>query len=106
MATRSERRAVDREVYLAVGKVPEGTVVTYGQIGRMVGVGPRQVGRALSNLPPDVYCPWHRVINARGTVSIRSGNHKAHLDQERRLLDEGIEFCNGRVDLSVYRWDP
>jgi len=92
-------------VYRAVGRIPEGTVATYGQIGRLAGVGPRQVGRALANLPPDVDCPWHRVINARGTVSIRCGNQKAHLDQERRLRKEGVSFRGGRVDLEVFGWD-
>ncbi len=86
--------------------IPEGTVATYGQIAQMVGVGPRQVGKALSELPPDVKCPWHRVINSRGTVSIRTSNHKAHLNQESRLEAEGVFFVNGRVDLEVFRWDP
>ena len=60
-------------IYREVAKIPEGTVATYGQIAERVGCGPREVGRALSELPPHTSCPWHRVINARGMVSIRSG---------------------------------
>ena len=92
-------------IYNEVAKIPEGTVATYGQIAERVGCGPREVGRTLSELPPDTSCPWHRVINARGMVSIRSGNHRAHHDQEARLEAEGVVFVNGRVDLEVYRWE-
>ena len=92
-------------IYNEVAKIPEGTVATYGQIAERVGCGPREVGRALSELPPDIPCPWHRVINARGMVSIRSGNHLAHHTQEARLEAEGVVFVNGRVDLEVYRWE-
>lgn len=92
-------------IYNEVAKIPEGTVATYGQIAERVGCGPREVGRALSELPSDIPCPWHRVINARGMVSIRSGNHLAHHTQEARLEAEGVVFVNGRVDLEVYRWE-
>lgn len=92
-------------IYKEVAKIPEGTVATYGQIAQRVGCGPRQVGKALSELPPTTRCPWHRVINAKGMVSIRSGNHLAHYNQEDRLDAEGIELKDGKVDLKVYRWE-
>ena len=106
MSTAGKLKRVYRKIYRRVEHIPEGTVATYGQIARMVGVGPRQVGQALAALPPGSKCPWHRVINARGRISIRSGMHKAHLDQERRLKAEGVVFRNGSVDLEVYRWHP
>ena len=87
-----------------VGRIPEGTVATYGQIAGIVGVGPRQVGQALKALPVGTKCPWHRVINARGTVSIRVGARKAYLVQQRLLKAEGVTFVKGKVDLDVYRW--
>ncbi|MDA0748912.1 MAG: MGMT family protein, partial [bacterium] len=65
---------------------------------------PRQVGQALKALPPDMGCPWHRVVNARGAVSIRAGSSEAHMSQEELLEAEGVEFRNGRLDLEVYRW--
>jgi len=92
-------------IYKEVSLIPEGTVATYGQIAERIGCGPREVGKALSELPPNTKCPWHRVINAKGMVSIRTGNHVAHLSQEGQLEDEGVEFINGRVDLKVYRWE-
>ena len=93
-------------IYDAVARVPEGTVVTYGQIAEMVGVGPREVGRALRLLPRGRVCPWHRVVNAKGEVSLRSGSDSAHTKQERLLEREGIEFRSGRIDLDVFRWHP
>lgn len=106
MSTAQGLKRVYRKIYRIVDRVPEGTVVSYGQIAEMADVGPRQVGQALAALPPGGRCPWHRVINARGTVPIRSGNYKAHLDQEQRLGAEGVEFRNGKVALEVYRWQP
>ncbi len=98
--------AVRRKIYAIIARIPEGTVATYGQIAEIVGTGPRQVGRALSELPGGLKCPWHRVINARGGVSPRSGSRTAHLRQQKRLEREGIVFRNGRVDLDVYGWSP
>ena len=97
--------AIYKVIYKEVGKIPGGTVATYGQIAERVGCGPRQVGKALSELPLGTKCPWHRVINAKGMVSIRSGNHVAHYDQEALLDDEGVELHNGKVDLKIYRWE-
>lgn len=97
--------AVYKTIYEVVSQIPEGTVATYGQIAQVVGCGPRQVGKALSELPPHSKCPWHRVINARGMVSIRAGNHTAHYDQEDLLQAEGIDMKNGKVDLKIYRWE-
>ncbi len=34
-------------VYLAIRRIPEGTVATYGQISELAGVGPRQPGKAM-----------------------------------------------------------
>lgn len=98
--------SIRQKIYALVSRIPEGTVATYGQIAERVGVGPRQVGRALAEMPGGIACPWHRVINARGEVSPRSGSKVAHLKQRRLLEREGIVFRSGRVDLEVYRWHP
>jgi len=64
----------------------------------------RQVGYALHGLPASTKVPWHRVINARGEVSARSGGDSHEL--QRHLLEaEGVAFDErGRVDLARYRW--
>src|SRR5688572_505500 len=60
-------------VYAVVRRIPRGRVATYGQVARLAGLGAgaRQVGYALSDLPTGSTVPWHRVINARGAVSLR-----------------------------------
>ena len=64
----------------------------------------RQVGYALHNLPQRSDVPWHRVINARGEISPRSGGDSHEL-QRLLLAAEGVRFdARGRVDLKKYGW--
>lgn len=95
------------EVYIVVRLVPDGKVVTYGQVARLIGRprNARQVGYALAALGEKHDVPWHRVINSKGEVSARS--HPDYEDYQRILLEEeGVEFgVNGRVSLKLYQWD-
>lgn len=95
-------------IYAQVARIPMGRVATYGQIADLADLPgqARQVGYALHALPPGSDLPWHRVINAKGEVSLR-----AELGWEgfqRQLLeDEGVVFDSvGRLDLKRYRWEP
>lgn len=92
-------------IYAAVRKVPRGRVATYGQIATIAGLPghARQVGYALhALLDPSV--PWHRVINAKGEISL-SG---ASADEQRgRLEREGVSVdARGKIDLSAHAWRP
>ncbi|MGE0712568.1 MAG: MGMT family protein [Planctomycetota bacterium] len=92
------------ELYAAVMLVPAGQVATYGQIARAAGLPrhARQVGYALAALEADSPVPWHRVVNARGAISLRAG-----AERQRAMLEaEGVRFDeSGRVDLKRYGWD-
>lgn len=95
-------------IYAVVSRIPRGKVATYGQVAGLAGLPGRArlVGYALSSLN-DPSVPWHRVINARGEVSLRSGGSEADEVQRLRLEAEGVEFdARGRVDLARYRWRP
>ena len=48
--------------------------------------------------------PWHRVINAKGSISGRGDLVRP--DLQRALLEgEGVIFdASGRCDLAIYRW--
>lgn len=102
-----EPTAVSR-IYTIVALIPPGSVATYGQVAALAGqpCRARLVGRLLAALPHDRDVPWHRVINARGRISLPAGSPAA-LRQRARLEREGIEFRpDGRVDLSRFRWRP
>ena len=64
------------------------------------------MGYALHALTEENDVPWHRVINSRGEISLRSS---PGWDQRQRAMleEEGVVFDrNGRVDLERYRWEP
>ena len=92
-------------IYAVVRRVPPGRVATYGQVAELAGL-PRQarlVGYALHGCPRNL--PWHRVINAGGRISLPADSTAA-MTQRRRLMDEGVVFLGGRVELARYRWAP
>ena len=87
--------------------IPRGRVVAYGQLAGWLGKprAARAVGYAMFNVP-DESVPWHRVINARGEISL--GGHLHRPELQRRLLEgEGVEFDHlGRVDFRRFGWTP
>jgi len=90
-------------IYKMVKKIPKGKVATYGQIARFCGFPEhvRLVGYALHHLKPDSGVPWHRVVNSRGTISLRK-HTGAHERQKRLLEREGVKFKDDIIDLSKY----
>ena len=106
---RSNGRALSTyaRVYAVVRRVPTGRIATYGQVARLAGLGEhaRMVGYALAALPTGTTVPWHRVINAQGTVSRRRSGDT--LSQRMRLEREGVRFDpRGRVSLTTFGWRP
>lgn len=96
-------------IYAVIRKIPAGQVATYGQIAALAGMPghARQVGYALSALPDGSPVPWHRVVNARGEISLRSHGSDADLRQRLRLEAEGVVFdAQGRIPLELFRWRP
>jgi len=100
--------SVYESIYSVVRRIPAGRVATYGQVAALAGFPghARQVGYALNALDDDSDVPWHRVINAGGGISIRTGS--AYHEIQRALLDsEGVIFDEkGRVQLSDSGWKP
>ena len=96
-----------RRIYRTVRRIPRGRVATYGQIARLAGFPnhARLVGYALHALrgAVDKTVPWHRVINARGEISL---GEFSGADLQRRLLkSEGIIFDRRRrIDLERFGW--
>lgn len=93
-------------IYEVVCRIPYGKVATYGQVATLAGARghARQVGYALHDLTEGAGVPWHRVINARGEISLRR-SPGAEEDQRSLLEAEGVELgADGGIDLSRFRW--
>lgn len=95
-------------IYTFVKQVPEGKVVSYGQVAGMVGgCTARMVGYAMSALKSsraiqDV--PWQRVINSQGKCSV-FGDGIGNSLQTQLLQAEGVQFgMDGRVTDAKYWW--
>ena len=101
-----DNRDYRERVYRIVRQIPQGRVMTYGQIAEMLGEGytARTVGYVMHAAEEDV--PWQRVINAQGACS--TGRVILPPDKQQRMLEaEGIQFdVRGRCDLGRYRWSP
>lgn len=96
-----DTKAFYNEVYSVVKEIPEGKVITYGEIALLLGQPQysRMVGRALGQVPSDLSLPCHRVVNAQGRLA-------PGWDEQKSLLQaEGVIFRkNGEVDMKKSRW--
>ncbi len=99
--------AFTRKVKAAVRAVPRGRVATYGQIAALAGRyrAARGVAWVLHSSPEAERLPWHRVINAKGGISLAPG--KGFEVQKKRLEAEGVAVSRrGLVDLKRFQWEP
>ncbi|KPV43129.1 MGMT family protein [Alicyclobacillus ferrooxydans] len=96
--------AFTQRVIEIVGSIPEGRVMTYGQVARNAGSprAARQVVRILHSMSKKYKLPWHRVVNAKGEISIQDD---ASYEMQILLLQtEGIEMAErGQLDLIRYQ---
>ena len=86
-------------IYRLVRRIPRGSVLSYKDVGRIAGAGPRQVAAAMRRCPAGL--PWYRVVGAGG--KIRTPGEYAWIQRER-LLAEGIRFRGLSFSYEVYRW--
>jgi methylated-DNA-protein-cysteine methyltransferase related protein len=98
-------------IHAVVRRIPAGRVSTYGDVAALAGLPghARLVGYALHALPAGSAVPWHRVVNARGTLSTGRAFPGGDVLQRQRLEAEGVAFdANGRLELRRWRWrgDP
>ncbi|KZE74858.1 MGMT family protein [Paenibacillus elgii] len=87
--------------------IPEGYVMTYGQIAGLAGSprGARQVVRILHSSSGKHGLPWHRVVNAQGEIGIQ--HEEGRMLQMLYLRGEGVEVAdNGQLDLDRWRFIP
>ncbi len=99
----------DQRVWAEVARIPYGQLATYGQIADRIGAFgcARQVGWSLRRLPLPSDLPWHRVVNARGQISLSLSREGSDWIQADRLRSEGIPVePDGRLPLGRYLWRP
>ncbi|MBM7552166.1 MGMT family protein [Thalassobacillus pellis] len=95
-----------KEVIDIIAAIPEGRVMTYGQVAKLAGSprGARQVVRVLHTMSRKHQLPWHRVINAKGEIAIKDS--EASHEQCLLLENEGLEVLGNKVDLKAYQYHP
>lgn len=94
------------KVYEIVALIPEGRLMTYGDIAGLAGhpYAARQVGGLAHFGPTDL--PWQRVVNRQGALA--SGyyggkeGHKLALESEGVLINDDFTV----VDFEKRRWRP
>lgn len=96
----------NKRVYDLVAQIPQGNVMTYGQIAALCGAAwaAWEVGQIAHLGPTDL--PWQRVVNkqgglARGYVPGGLDGHKAALEAD------GVEVTDEyKVDVGKLLWNP
>jgi len=83
---------VFQRIYQVVRKIPEGKVMTYGAVAKVVGTTPRVVGFAL-HANPDQKTPCHRVVDRNGRLAPSFAFGGAR-EQYLRLKSEGVRFID------------
>jgi len=95
------------EVIRLIKSIPKGKLATYGQIAYLTGLYPsvRRVVWILHSCSEKEGLPWHRVVNSKGTISLKPG--KGYEKQKAMLQKEGVIFDEkDRIDLDSYLWEP
>lgn len=84
------------KVIRIIQTIPNGKVMTYGQIARAAGSprAARQVVRILHSMSDKYGLPWHRVINSKGEIGFH--DEELFCTQKQLLESEGIQFHTER----------
>ncbi|MFX1388651.1 MAG: MGMT family protein [Promethearchaeota archaeon] len=95
-----------KTIILIIQSIPKGKVLTYGLIAKLAGSprAARQVSWILHSSSKKYNLPWHRVINSKGKIALKSIEDCEY--QKNLLEQEGIEVREGfNVDLKNYLWE-
>ena len=92
-------------VYRVVAQIPEGRVMTYGDVAAWAGAPGTawQVGQVAHFGPQDL--PWHRVVNIRGGLA---RGYPGGIELQRGALEtDGVVVDEDyQVDIARLRWHP
>lgn len=95
-----------KHVYEYVGQIPQGRVMTYGQLAALCGAAwaAWEVGQIANKGPAEL--PWHRVVNKQGGLA--RGWPDGGLDGHKAaLVSEGYEVSDDyTVNVGELLWHP
>jgi O-6-methylguanine DNA methyltransferase len=101
----TDMHEMKQAVYDYLLTIPKGKVVTYKQIATALGNPKlaRVVGNILHENPDEDRYPCFRVVNFQGRLAENFvfGGIGA---QQKKLVGDGIEVVNSKVDLKKYQW--
>ena len=107
MGEGGKRSEFTERVIRVIASIPEGRVFTYGGVAAAAGNprGARGVVWILNSSSERENLPWHRVINSKGTISLKPGYG---FELQKQLLEsEGVEVSEpGAINLEKYLWSP
>ena len=76
-----------RQVWAALCQIPTGVTLTYGDLAKKLGSGPRAVANACGANPIPLLIPCHRVVAAKGIGGFMKGKTEQSLNIKRWLLN-------------------
>ena len=93
-----------QKVYDYLLTIPKGKVATYSQIAEYLGNKRlcRVVGNILHNNPDPIKYPCYKVVNSKGELAKNFGDEGIDT-QKQRLVADGIEVVDYKVDLKKYK---
>ncbi|MED4581224.1 MGMT family protein [Brevibacillus choshinensis] len=100
-------RAFTQRAVAIISHIPEGRVMTYGQIAALAGSprGARQIVRILHSMSKKYKLPWHRVINGKGKIGMQ--DDVSFNLQKMHLAAEGVQVSEeGAIDLVRFQYVP
>jgi methylated-DNA-protein-cysteine methyltransferase related protein len=93
-----------QKVYEVVKQIPEGKVLTYGDVAKLAGSpgASRAVGSAMKSNPDKSIIPCHRVVGSNGDMhGYAFGGESVKIEI---LKKEGVFFKKSKVDLTKSKW--
>lgn len=75
-----------QRVWQRMRRIPPGRTVTYGELARELGTGPRAVAGACRRNPIPLFIPCHRVVAGRGLGGYAGAVDGLPLERKRWLL--------------------
>jgi O-6-methylguanine DNA methyltransferase len=102
----SMRNSIDKQaVYEYLRQIPQGKVVTYGQIAEYL--GNKKLARAIGNIlhvnPDGEKYPCYKVVNSKGLLSKQYAFGGLEV-QRMKLEADGIIVAGEKIDLLRYQW--